>query len=339
MHVFPSLPPNLCVKVYDGRLLHATDHAKQVLDREYGALIRTAHPNIVRIVAVFKENDEDGDLTSVRIVLERALPVPDGPKLQALAQAERDKRGGPAELFRYLVGRGRQPEKVAKFIMYQLLAATRHLHTMEPARIIHRDLKTENALVAGEVACSAGMVPICKLTDFGTARLIPVEQLLTHKAMMTTNQGSGQYMAPELLARATAASSSSSSSSSSAAAGARPSHASSGRTAPYDEKVDIFSLGVCLFFMVSMDYPFSTVTQANNEDVWRPASLGGAVRWEVVNALLSTAGRDLLKWMLTPYPKLRLSAAQCLAHKWFDDIRQEVKVVLADDTLLSLKRT
>ncbi len=57
---------------------------------------------------------------------------------------------------------------------------------------------------------------------------------------------------------------------------------------------------------------------------------------------MSPAGQDLIRWMIQDNGKTRLSAAQCLAHCWFDPIRAEVAALPAfgrDRLLLSLART
>jgi serine/threonine protein kinase len=99
---------------------------------------------------------------------------------------------------------------------------------------------------------------------------------------------------------------------------------------------------VTLFVLLALQYPYSNNADAVITDRWRPAMEAGRVRWAEVSGKLGGGGggggMDLLRSMLVHDPSLRFTAAQCLAHRWFDDIRTEVKTVFRDDTLLSLRR-
>ena len=331
-----NIPENLCVKIYNGDLFrnHSTEITKSI-DREYQALQEIDNPYIVRLIAMFKDIDEYGELANVHLVLEKALPPSDGPKLINRPLEDRQKYGGTGELFRYLVGRGTTTEGIARFIMFQLLAAVQCLHGKKPDPIVHRDLKTENAVVFGELSTSAGLVPRIKLTDFGTARHIPVQALIMDKAILTAEQGSPQYIAPELIIpvmnnnNKTTTSSTTLSSSSS--------QSNNNRRYIYNENVDIYSLGVTMFFIITFQYPYADNTGPENNS-WRDNLINGNIQWHLIDSLLSSSGKDLLRWMLQKNPTLRFSAEQCLSHRWFDPIREEVAVVFRDDTLRRYRR-
>ena len=219
--------------------------------------------------------------------------------------------------------------------MFQLLAAVQCLHGKKPDPIVHRDLKTENAVVFGELSTSAGLVPRIKLTDFGTARHIPVQALIMDKAILTAEQGSPQYIAPELIIpvmnnnNKTTTSSTTLSSSSS--------QSNNNRRYIYNENVDIYSLGVTMFFIITFQYPYADNTGPENNS-WRDNLINGNIQWHLIDSLLSSSGKDLLRWMLQKNPTLRFSAEQCLSHRWFDPIREEVAVVFRDDTLRRYRR-
>jgi serine/threonine protein kinase len=342
-------PPHLAVKVYGARTLQVGGETiLRMIAREYRHIKEARHPFIVRFVAIFYEYDDDDDgegdagRVPVRIfmVLERAIDMPDGPRMAQQPVATRAELfGGGAELFRYVVGRGPPSEGVARLILAQLLSAVHFLHTSGPEAIVHRDLKMENVLVFGEVQTTAGLVvPRCKLADFGTARAIPDAQRISATPMMTKrNIGSSQFIAPELfpegmrttgLAGAPASSSASSSSSSSS-------------SAKYDERVDVYSLGATFYGIVTAgQLPYTSATEPSPQSlsVWLPRMLERKVRWAEADAVLGAAGRDLMRWMLHFNPETRFSAAQCLAHEFFDPVREEFATTFGDDVLLRTRR-
>jgi calcium/calmodulin-dependent protein kinase I len=229
--------------------------------------------------------------------------------------------------------------------MYQLLSAVHFLHTCQSEPIVHRDLKMENVLVFGEVQTSAGPVPRCKLADFGTARAIPIEQRISDVPMLTRGVGSQQYMAPEFYGSSPSASSSSAAAGAKgagpAAGGAAAAASSSSSLARYSENVDVYSLGVTMFaVLTSGRLPYTEDTEdGTKQSVWVPRMMSRKVRWAPVDAVLSEAGRDLIRWMIHFNPETRFSAAQCLAHEWFDPIRAEANIVFdGDGVLLQMRR-
>ena len=78
-------------------------------------------------------------------------------------------------------------------------------------KIIHRDLKPSNILIASD-----GTI---KISDFGISKLMSIEEQST----MTKNVGTQKFMAPEII----------------------------DDNENYNEKVDVYSFGVLLFFIIS----------------------------------------------------------------------------------------
>ena len=87
------------------------------------------------------------------------------------------------ELFEVLEDDGCLGEDAVRHVAGQLVAALHHLHGR---RIIHRDMKPQNVLVAG-----GGVLKLC---DFGFAR-----SLSAATAVVTSVKGTPLYMAPELV--------------------------------------------------------------------------------------------------------------------------------------------
>ncbi|XP_003747755.2 serine/threonine-protein kinase D3-like [Galendromus occidentalis] len=81
--------------------------------------------------------------------------------------------------------KGRLPERTAKFLIYQILVALRHLHAKN---IVHCDLKPENVLLSTD-----SQFPQLKLCDFGFARIIG------EKSFRRSVVGTPAYLAPEVL--------------------------------------------------------------------------------------------------------------------------------------------
>ena len=101
-------------------------------------------------------------------------------------------------------------------ILCQILSALNYLHNK--VRICHRDIKSENFLIA----INEQNRPILKLIDFGMA------QYIYRGEKMEGEIGTIKYMAPEIIMKE-----------------------------PYDEKVDIWSTGIVLYNMMTGYEPFS----------------------------------------------------------------------------------
>ncbi|XP_042866501.1 serine/threonine-protein kinase D3-like isoform X5 [Penaeus japonicus] len=80
---------------------------------------------------------------------------------------------------------GKLSERITKFLIYQILAALKHLHSKN---IVHCDLKPENVLLSTD-----SDFPQVKLCDFGFARIIG------EKSFRRSVVGTPAYLAPEVL--------------------------------------------------------------------------------------------------------------------------------------------
>ncbi|XP_030758715.1 serine/threonine-protein kinase Chk2 [Sitophilus oryzae] len=165
-------------------------------------------------------------------------------------------------------------EDLSKFYFFQMILAVQYLHSNG---IVHRDLKPENILLLDERPET-----ILKITDFGLSKV-------TNCDNMTTMCGTLKYVAPEVL------------------------HNGFRDYGEYGKGVDIWSLGVILFYMLSKEHPF----RSNDAALLRTEIVNGnyhmvAEKWSDVSAEV----QDLVKKMLVLLPKKRISNKDILAHPW-----------------------
>jgi serine/threonine/tyrosine protein kinase RAD53 len=302
--------------------------------REEHALEHWHHPGIVRFFGAWRAPNG-----ARLLVLEAADGVGDGPlRIGAKDEAEASR----GEFWRYIATRNCEPEERVKFLAWQMLNAVAFLHSKGVA---HRDLKPENMLVFGPapgVLTSAGRVPTVKISDFGTTRSVPVEnqiglieandRLMTvatvnEDAWSTRYVGSTQYIAPEIFRGEDSARRS---------GGASPPLPRSLR-AVYDTKADVYSLGVTLFHVASKRNPLGGLTPDIFGSVMpdvKQKTLAGEVHWELLRPRLSPEGQDLVRRMMHVNPKLRLTAAAALQHKWLDSVRDEARRLFGDERAL-----
>lgn len=139
--------------------------------------------------------------------------------------------------------------------------------------IVHRDLKPENLLYSNDTDDA-----VIKLADFGLAKIIKGED------MLKTACGTPGYVAPEIL-----------------------------NQQPYDEKVDVWSLGVILYIILCGFPPFY---HENNSALFKQIKAGAydfpSPYWDSV----SDEAKDLIARMLTVDPTKRPSMQEVLDHTW-----------------------
>lgn len=142
--------------------------------------------------------------------------------------------------------------------------------------IIHRDLKPENILIESEEK-ENGLYNI-KVIDFGTAKIFNLSKLESQVI------GSGYYIAPEVL------------------------------NSKYNEKCDIWSVGVILYILLSGVPPFNGKT---DDDIIQNIKKGvydlKSSKWEEI----SSEAKNLIKQMLDMNVLSRISAQKALCHGWF----------------------
>jgi len=193
--------------------------------------------------------------------------------------------------------------------LQQLAAGLYHLHNL---RIIHRDIKPQNILVAyPKRGQSAG--PRLVISDFGLGKNLPENGSTINDA--TVNAGTTGWKAPELISQPKD-SDSRHSQSNSHPNGSDSANGANG-TSGIKRAADIFSLG-CLFFWVltNGEHPYEDDTGwtgLRELNIKRnKKNMAVLERWQ--DAYEPT---QLIEWMLEPQPENRPTALQVLTHPFF----------------------
>lgn len=145
--------------------------------------------------------------------------------------------------------------------------------------VAHRDIKPDNCLMC----LDEDNEWVVKLGDFGTARkLLPGDK-------MTSMFGTERYAAPELL-----------------------------KQKPYDKQVDVFSLGVLLYVLISGVHPFVRAERRDRRYACCINRKWGTF-WDQSPCSFSSAERDLIQGMLEYRPERRLTMREVTYHPWVAD--------------------
>lgn len=139
--------------------------------------------------------------------------------------------------------------------------------------IAHRDLKPENLLLLSENDDSA-----VKIADFGFAKKV------YERNSLTTQCGTPGYVAPEIL-----------------------------EGTPYDERADMWSVGVILYILLGGYPPFIESTQ---RDLFRKIRRGDYEFHEEYWGTVSSEAKELISQLLTVDVNARLTADEALENQW-----------------------
>ena len=167
-------------------------------------------------------------------------------------------------------------EKKASYIIYQVLSAINYCHKMN---IIHRDLKPENIFIVKREDYDNDLLFI-KIGDFGTAKWFEENKIERNVV------GSCYYIAPEVLEK------------------------------KYNEKCDLWSIGVIMYILLSGKPPFNGV---NDEEIYKKILNGS---YDLKNEpwdKISNEAKDLIYKLLLRDTEKRINAEDALKHKWFID--------------------
>lgn len=166
--------------------------------------------------------------------------------------------------------------------------------------VAHRDLKPENLLLLSEHDDSA-----VKIADFGFAKKV------SEPNSLTTQCGTPGYVAPEIL-----------------------------EGIPYDQRADMWSVGVILYILLGGYPPF---IENNQRDLFRKIRRGEYEFHEEYWGTVSHEAKDLISSLLQVDPAMRLTADQALDNPWIrrddaDLARRDLGVNLQEFRRFNAKR-
>ncbi|TNY18046.1 kinase-like domain-containing protein [Rhodotorula diobovata] len=177
------------------------------------------------------------------------------------------------DLLDYVMKRGGLKESETREIALMVCEAVAYLHSKG---ITHRDLKPENLLL------TRGAKPVCKVTDFGLAKMVD------EGTMLKTMCGTPTYLAPEVILNPTP-------------------------LAGYGSLVDAWSIGVVLYSCLTNQTPFDESESTPLPQRMRQRRVDTTV---LVECGVSEVACDFLLRLLVPDPTKRMSCAEALQHPW-----------------------
>ncbi|XP_022916993.1 myosin light chain kinase A [Onthophagus taurus] len=189
----------------------------------------------------------------------------------------------------YLISPQRLSESQVKYLFYQIVVAVQHLHSIN---IIHRDLKPENILLKKESDKDDNMI---KISDFGLSKM------MLDQSFMKTKCGTPYFSAPEIFNPSVTA---------------------------YGKKVDVWSLGVILYYMLSQELPFRAPKSAAKNQALAKMILAG--KFAMADSLwgeISDNGKNLIKNMLVCDATKRFSIDEVVDHPWFQDDKKLIRKI------------
>lgn len=126
-----------------------------------------------------------------------------------------------------------------------------------------------------------------KIIDFGTSNLINQNQKLKERL------GTAYYIAPEVLKK------------------------------NYDEKCDLWSIGVIMFILLTGEPPFNG---SNDEEILQNVKNGYVDFSTSIFQEISNEAKDLLSKLLEKVPSKRISAIEALEHPWIKNLAPNSKM-------------
>ncbi|GAA6010087.1 hypothetical protein JCM11491_005861 [Sporobolomyces phaffii] len=182
------------------------------------------------------------------------------------------------DLLDYTMKKKGLSERETREIALMVCQAVAYLHS---CGITHRDLKPENLLL------TKSNKPVCKVTDFGLAKMV------TDQTMLKTMCGTPTYLAPEVILNPNP-------------------------QAGYSPAVDAWSIGVVLFSLLTCQTPFDESESTPLPQRMRERRVDFDF---LIGEGLSELCVDFLRKLLVADPRKRMSCVDAIEHPWLRTIR------------------
>lgn len=272
---------------------------RELVDMEIRLLKSLNHPNIMKMHEAYYECLKDEQVANGNIYIVTELC--EGGDVFSRILHHYQKLGK------------RMTEEHVAFMMQQILSATHYCHDRG---IVHRDIKPENILFVDRTSSSPLKIIDFGLADFterirekakevkvpktgalgrlarmlppmpGGKHLIPMHE----RKRVMQRAGTAHYMAPEMIEGC------------------------------YDQKADLFSIGIILCQMLTGWHPFYVQGVDDEQSVRAKISAPEPVDFPAeIWKDGSAEALNLCRQMLEKSPESRCSAAKALAHPWFRD--------------------
>jgi len=205
------------------------------------------------------------------------------------------------ELFDRIIERGELSERTASTMFLSAVKGVAHLHSKH---IAHLDIKPENLLLTSRNE-DAGI----KIADFGLALdLTDYHANGQERSHVRDCVGTPAYWAPEMV-----------------------------KNEPFNEKVDVWSLGCVLYIMLCGYHPFDPKGDATEPHILAAVAQGKFDQSSVSYCAISESAKDLIRHMLDPNPATRYDTAQCLRHPWLSEAGSLSASPLRNDNIMRLR--
>jgi len=200
------------------------------------------------------------------------------------------------ELYDALIKKDSYTENYAAHLFFQMVAAVHYVHSQ---KLAHRDLKLENFIFENKEEHS----PL-KLIDFGLSHMANKNGIHRMKSVV----GTPYYIAPEVL---------------------KAQSNNGGKT--YDERCDVWSLGVLLYMLLSGTPPFC----GGDDRAIMDSVLHSELRlrghpWDSV----SSHANDIITKCLIRDPSKRITTGELMKHPWME---RRHNVGKGDNSAIALK--
>lgn len=212
------------------------------------------------------------------------------------------------EMFDHLIRMGPYSEADASRLIREVAEALAFLHGVG---VVHGDLKPEN-LMLNRADSSASV----KLVDFGCAEILgETSKPSPQKAVQQIGGNTPAYSPPEAQVRTT--------------------------DRPILPSMDMWSLGIILYIMLTGLHPFDLTGKATDEEITLRLNKREAppLRDSPITAHLSESSIDLMERLIAWKPLDRITALQMLEHPWVKgETARKVKMADSDKKLSMFRK-